>query len=131
MFLKRFCSPSCQIVSVHCAPNAIKALRIRKRTIGRNSSVLKKMFLICVMAAGILASAKTEAQTTIRVPADQPTIQSAINGATNGDMVLVAPGTYFENINFGGKAINVTSESGPQATIIDGGNANPVVTFTS
>ena len=69
--------------------------------------------------------------TTIRVPSDQPTIQSAINVATFGDTVLVAPGTYFENINFAGKAITVTSESGPQVTIIDGGNANPVVTFTS
>jgi len=67
----------------------------------------------------------------IRVPSDQPTIQAAINVATDGDTVLVAPGTYFENINFGGKAITVTSESGPQDTIIDGRNANPVVIFTS
>jgi nitrous oxidase accessory protein NosD len=132
MFMKRFCSLSCQIVSVPCAPNAIKVLRIRKRTSGRNSSILMKMFFICAIVASILASAKVEAQTTIiRVPADQPTIQSAINVATNDDTVLVAPGTYFENINFGGKAITVTSESGPQATIIDGGNANPVVFFIS
>jgi len=68
---------------------------------------------------------------TIRVPSDQPTIQSAINVAAIGDTVLVAPGTYVENINFGGKAITVRSESGAQDTIIDGGNANPVVTFTS
>jgi hypothetical protein len=64
------------------------------------------------------------------VPSDQPTIQSAINVATDGDRVLVAPGTYFENINFGKKAITVTSESGPQVTIIDGGKADPVVIFT-
>jgi Domain of unknown function (DUF5123)/Right handed beta helix region len=132
MFMKRLCSPSCQIVFVLCALNAIKALTIRGRTIGRNSSVLKKMCFICVMAAGILASAKVEAQTTtIRVPTDQLTIQSAINVATNGDTVLVAPGTYVENINFGGKAITVTSESGPEVTIIDGGNADSVVSFTS
>jgi hypothetical protein len=68
---------------------------------------------------------------TIRVPSDQPTIQSAINVATLGDTVLVAPGTYRENIDFGGKAITVTSESGPQGTIIDGRSANPVVIFTS
>jgi Right handed beta helix region len=132
MFMKRFCSQSCQIVSVLCAPNAIKAIPIRKRTIGRNSSSLKKMFFICVMVACILASAKVEAQTTtIRVPADQPTIQSAINVATNGDTVLVAPGTYFENIDFHGKAITVTSEVGPEVTIIDGQRARSVATFDS
>jgi hypothetical protein len=68
---------------------------------------------------------------TFRVPSEQPTIQSAINVATDGDRVLVAPGTYFENINFGGKAITVTSESGPQVTFIDGGSADSVVTFLS
>ncbi len=37
---------------------------------------------------------------TIHVPADQPTIQSAIDTALVGDIVLVAPGTYVENIDF-------------------------------
>jgi len=67
----------------------------------------------------------------IHVPADQPTIQSAINVATNGDKVLVAPGTYKENINFLGKNIAVVSSAGASKTIIDGGQLDTVVRFVS
>jgi parallel beta-helix repeat protein len=69
--------------------------------------------------------------TTIHVPADQPTIQAAINAAVNGDTVILAAGTYFENIDFLGKAITITSASGKNVTFIDGGHAGPVVTFKS
>src|SRR5688572_11313853 len=68
----------------------------------------------------------------IRVPADHSTIQSAINAAVNGDTIEVAPGTYTENLNFLGKAIRVTSEQGPQVTVIDGsGQQSSVVVFAS
>jgi hypothetical protein len=66
---------------------------------------------------------------TINVPANQPTIQDAINAANPRDVVVVAPGTYTENINFIGKAITVRSSGGAKATIIDGGNIAPVVTI--
>ncbi|MCW0300343.1 hypothetical protein, partial [Klebsiella pneumoniae] len=46
----------------------------------------------------------------IHVPADQPTIQAGIMAAVNGDVVVVAEGTYYENINFMGKAITVASK---------------------
>jgi len=50
------------------------------------------------------------APTLIHVPADYPKIQLAIDAASDGDTVLVAENTYYENINFKGKAIVVGSE---------------------
>ena len=47
--------------------------------------------------------------TIIYVPNNYPTIQSGIGASGNGDTVLVEPGTYFENINFHGKNIVLTS----------------------
>lgn len=81
--------------------------------------------------AGAVCVNIAAAQVTINVPADQPTIQAGIDAASNGDTVLVAPGTYLENINFKGKAITVKSSDGPAVTTIDGSNKASVVTFNT
>jgi serine protease len=75
------------------------------------------MSALAVLATALFCQRGSGA--TIRVPSDRATIQAGINAAANGDTVLIAPGTYSENINFSGKAITVTSEQGPQVTIID------------
>ncbi len=67
---------------------------------------------------------------TIHVPADQPTIQAGIDVAVDGDRVLVAPGTYVENIVIE-KSVTVEGESGPSVTIIDGDRAGPSVEFST
>ncbi len=51
---------------------------------------------------------------------DAPTIQDAIQRGQTGDMVLVGPGTYHEDIDFLGKGIYLKSQLGPEATILDG-----------
>jgi serine protease len=87
----------------------------------------KPGLLVCL----VLASVSAFAGNIIHVPANQPTIQAAINAAVNGDTVLVSPGTYVKNIDFKGKAITVKSSNGAKVTIVDGGNIGPVVTFAS
>lgn len=47
-------------------------------------------------------------------------IQAAINGAVDGDRVLVHPGTYQQVFEFGGRRIEVRSTDGAAATILDG-----------
>ena len=73
----------------------------------------------------------TPVPVVINVPGDFPTIQAGIDAANNDDTVEVSPGTYFENIDFKGKLITVTSTNGPEATAIDGRQQRPVVVFHS
>ena len=85
---------------------------------------MKKLLTILAVLACTVFSSKAQ---IIHVPEDQPTIQAGIDAASEGDTVLVSEETYFENINFRGKAITVASEyildgdtSHISKTIIDG-----------
>jgi hypothetical protein len=79
----------------------------------------------------------------IKVPDQYTTIQAGINAAFPDDTVLVVDGTYYENIDFKGKAITVASyylfdddTTHVDSTIIDGSrpadpNKGSVVSFVS
>jgi hypothetical protein len=74
--------------------------------------------------------------TTIYVPSQYPSIQEAIDFSMNGDIVLVSPGLYHENINFGSRSIILASEflnnqdtSYIVSTIIDGSQSGSVITI--
>jgi len=69
-------------------------------------------FVTCVLHADV-----------IEVPGDYPTIREAVNAASEGDTVLVAPDTYSgpqnRAISFLGTNIYLVSEEGAGSTIID------------
>lgn len=99
---------------------------------------MKRLLIIAVFT---LCWTQASAQ-TLYVPSGQySSIQSAINGAGYGDTIVVAAGTYRENINFLGKAITLRSTDPNEpnvvaATIIDGSNPvdpniGSVVTFNN
>ena len=65
----------------------------------------------------------------IIVPDDFPTIQEAINNATEGDAIYVRAGTYYENVVVN-KTVLLFGED-RNTTIIDGGGNGTVVTIES
>lgn len=96
-----------------------------------------RMRSIYVMALVLFLSAPGLPDTLV-VPSAYPTIQSAIEDAENGDLILVAPGTYIENVHFKGKFIELRSDQdldpethdiAPEATVIDGNQNGSVVVF--
>lgn len=68
---------------------------------------------------------------TINVPADQATIQGAINAAAGGDTIIVAPGTYGEFVNID-RGVTLVSSGGAAVTIIQRNvnNDTPIVDIT-
>ena len=91
---------------------------------------VKKTYIVGPILLIVLLSTSSFGA-TIRIPDEFPTIQAGINGASTADIVLVAPGTYGETIDFLGKAIAVRSEAGDELTVIDGAQAGSVVYFLS
>jgi len=61
---------------------------------------------------------------TIIVPDDYPTIQEAINAANPGDTIIVKSGTYTENVKVNKDHLNIRSENGMEATIVQAENSS-------
>jgi hypothetical protein len=79
-----------------------------------------RAFILAISVTLSLAVSGASSQQVLNVPSQYKTIQAAIDAAQASDTVLVAPGTYQENIDFKGKAIRVQSTHGPEVTLIEG-----------
>lgn len=86
---------------------------------------MKVLMIVLVLFFVLYLSA-----TIINVPANQPTIQAGINIATIGDTVLVAAGTYFENLYWNSDGIKLIG-SGAGECIIDGNSMGSVISMNS
>ena len=77
--------------------------------------------ILLLVCAGSMAFTGT----IIHVPADQPTIQAAINAAVDSDTIIVSAGTYSgagnRDLDFGGKKIVIKGVPGPASVTIDCG----------
>ena len=90
-----------------------------------------------LLAIFVMAIAPFASAVIINIPDDYPTIQEGINASSDGDTVLVQPGTYVENVNFNGHNTVLGSlflttghTSYIPTTIVDGDSSwGSVITF--
>jgi serine protease len=84
---------------------------------------------MCLLILAILLRPSTTAGRTVEVPGDYSSISSALLFALPYDTILVAPGTYCENIEWPylKPGLKLLSEAGPASTVIDGGGDDTVI----
>jgi len=82
-----------------------------------------------LLAADARALSIAHVGDTLRVPGDAATIGEGIALSQDGDLLLVAAGTWLERIDFDGKAIHILGADGPQACVIDAQGDGTAVVF--
>jgi len=73
--------------------------------------------------APLLITAVVGAETTTVPGKGGQTIQDAIDDASDGDVIVVGPGTYPERIDFGQKCVELRALAGADQTTISGASA--------
>lgn len=95
-----------------------------------NHYILVMKSISLQVAISLLLICRTSAiADQLLVPQEYSTIQSGLTAASAGDTVLVAAGSYSENLHFPAVAVTLLSASGAAVTIIDGNNDSHTVLF--
>jgi hypothetical protein len=108
--------------------------RVRESRIHSGRKVIFPLLAVVLSASlSVAAALPVGASETLRVPQDHPSIQDAINEASTGDTIVVAPGIYNENVIIDSSVSIVADSFDPDdprnnTTILDGGG-DPVITI--
>jgi len=89
---------------------------------------MRRATILAVLCSAALAAQQTPTNSnsagtegTVRtVPRAYATIQAAIQAASDGDRIVLSPGTYFENLDLLGKRVVIEGVTAPELTRIDG-----------
>jgi parallel beta-helix repeat protein len=92
----------------------------------RIARTILTLFLLCVPTSALILKV-AEKNATALVPYSGSIIQEAINNATEGDIITIPAGTYYEHVVVN-KTLTLIGENN-STTIIDGSNTGTVVTI--
>jgi hypothetical protein len=105
--------------------------KVRVRTTPSRSSLCVALLVASSIVLAGAAAGPAAARATLRVPEDFATIQSAVDAASDGDIIDIAPGTYRgavvvdKVVTIRGRRFD-SSDERTDSTILDGGGASVV-----
>lgn len=113
-------SPASHTNRKHCATTLLNSRK-----------TLPYILILFFLAAPCLHIPGVASGSVLQVPGHYQSLQDALQKASSGDTILVAPGTYrlfFDNLLIDIGEITIRSSAGPEKTVIKGRGSRPAIT---